>query len=155
LVVSRPEVESHARREQSTAVPAADRQRRKRPEVFGGSVWRIAATLAVMVAGGTSLLVARRGVVAVPAPTASAVQLGESASVVAVLPEGNSDSGAAAVPASGRTTATVSVSYGDLGDYTEAELQRMLDRLDQWDGATNTEPLPGVPIVPPSGGSTP
>ncbi len=155
LVVSRPEGEGNARREHSPAVPPTLRQRRKRPDVFGLSVWRIAATLAVMVAGGTSLLVARRGVVAVSAPSASTMQLGESASVVAVLPEGNIDSGATPVPASVRTAATVSVSYGDLGDYTEAELQRMLDRLDQWDGATNTEPLPGVPIVPPSGGSTP
>lgn len=155
LVVTRPEGEGDPRRQTSSVAPLAARQRSRRTEVFGMSVWRIAATLAVMVAGGTSLLVARRGVVAVQAPAASTLQLGESASVVAALPERNVDSGAASVPPTGRAAAAVSVSYGDLGDYTEAELQRMLDRLDKWDGATNTEPLPGVPIVPPSGGSTP
>jgi len=49
----------------------------------------------------------------------------------------------------------VSVSYGDLGDYSEAELQRMLDRLEQWDGTSSTEPLPTLPVVSNSGGSAP
>lgn len=155
LVVTRPDAEGDLRRQNTSVAPLATRQRSKRAEVFGLSVWRTAATLAVMVAGGTSLLVARRGEVAVQAPAASTLQLGESASVVAVTPERNLDTGSASVLATGRAAATVSVSYGDLGDYSEAELQRMLDRLDKWDGVTNTEPLPGVPIVPPSGGSTP
>jgi hypothetical protein len=59
-----------------------------------------------------------------------------------------------AVSSPGATAHSVSVSYGDLGDYSEDELQRMLDRLDEWDGATSTEPLPGVPILPNSEGGT-
>jgi hypothetical protein len=149
LVLTRSATAVGAREEQSVASPRATPRHRTRIELFGMSMWRSAAMLAVMVAGGTSLVMARRGVVGVQAPAASARQLGESASVVAVLPERGVDTGAAAAAAS------VSVSYGDLGDYSEAELQRMLDRLDKWDGTTNTEPLPGVPIVPSSGGSTP
>ncbi len=37
----------------------------------------------------------------------------------------------------------------------EAELQRMLDRLEQWDGTSSTEPLPTLPVVSNSGGSAP
>jgi len=36
-----------------------------------------------------------------------------------------------------------------------AELQRMLDRLEQWDGTSSTEPLPTLPVVSNSGGSAP
>lgn len=120
------------------------------------SVWRLAATLGVVIAGGTSILVARRGVTTVQSPAASTLQVGESASVVAAQLAGKAHPETVAVAASVRPEAPdVSVSYGDLGDYTEAELQRMLDRLDRWDGATNTEPLPGVPMTPTSGGTAP
>lgn len=138
------------------AGPSSMQSRARRGPVFGASVWRLAATLGVVIAGGTSLLVARRGVVAVPSSAASALQVGESASVVAIAAPGGSVRGetiASVTPRS--TTPVVSVSYGDLGDYTEDELQRMLDRLDKWDGVTNTEPLPGVPITPASGGTAP
>jgi hypothetical protein len=135
--------------------PPSMHARKGRGQVFGMSVWRLAATLGVVIAGGTSLLVARRGVTAVQSPAASTMQVGESASVVATLPSGSERPETVAVAPARSLAPDVSVSYGDLGDYTEAELQRMLDRLDQWDGATNTEPLPGVPITPTSGGSAP
>jgi hypothetical protein len=135
--------------------PPSMHARKGRGQVFGMSVWRLAATLGVVIAGGTSLLVARRGVTAVQSPAASTMQVGESASVVATLPSGSERPETVAVAPARLLAPDVSVSYGDLGDYTEAELQRMLDRLDQWDGATNTEPLPGVPITPTSGGSAP
>ena len=58
-------------------------------------------------------------------------------------------------PARPEGSSRVSVSYGDLGDYSEAELQHMLDRLANWDGTSSTEPLPTLPVVPSSGGSAP
>jgi len=105
----------------------------------------------VVLAGGASALVARRGIIdgsgasvfGSPAP---------SSTMTAVAPRG-AETLAVATPAS--AAQTVSVSYGDLGDYTAAELESMLERLDEWDGATNTEPLPGLPIVPNAGGGTP
>jgi hypothetical protein len=135
--------------------PPSMHSRKGRGQVFGMSVWRLAATLGVVIAGGTSLLVARRGVTAVQSPAASTLQVGESASAVAAQPAGDALPETVAVASAPTLAPDVSVSYGDLGDYTEAELQRMLDRLDQWDGATNTEPLPGVPMTPTSGGTAP
>ncbi|MCC6432265.1 MAG: hypothetical protein IT354_15255, partial [Gemmatimonadaceae bacterium] len=40
------------------------------------------------------------------------------------------------------------VSFGNLGDYTDEELQRVLDRLEQWDGSTSTEAVTTTPILP-------
>jgi hypothetical protein len=53
----------------------------------------------------------------------------------------------------GDRASRVSVSYGDLGDYSDAELQRMLERLEKWDGTSSTEPLPTLPVVATVGGS--
>jgi len=80
-----------------------------------------------------------------------AVTSTDSSRTVASVPSG-SESLTVAMSAS--PVHGVSVSYGDLGDYSEAELESMIDRLDQWDGATNTEPLPGVPILPNAGGGS-
>jgi anti-sigma factor RsiW len=120
------------------AASAAVRARR------GPPIWRMAAALGVVIAGSMSILVARRGLV--PVSPASDGLRAAAESVALVTPPANA-------PATGRTGAAVSVSYGDLGDYSEEELQRMLDRLDKWDGATNADPLPGVPMVSTSGGS--
>lgn len=137
------------------AVPPAMRDRpARRQMVMGVPVWRLAATLGVVIAGGASLMVARRGIVAIdPAAGGGQVtQVAESVTQVATAPTRvrPESLGASASAAMART---VSVSYGDLGDYTEDELQRMLDRLEQWDGATNEEPLPSTPIVSHRGGS--
>jgi predicted phosphoribosyltransferase len=116
-------------------------------------VWRLAATLGVVIAGGASMLVARRGIVGVQGPTELQIAAPtESSTTMAIAPQ-VTETLAVAVPAA--SSHSVSVSYGDLGDYSEAELESMLDRLDKWDGATNTEPLPGVPILPNAGGGTP
>ena len=120
--------------------------------VFGRSVWRVAATLGVMIAGGASVVIARRGIIDVQGPVGTgAVTSTDSSRTVASVPSG-SESLTVAMSAS--PVHSVSVSYGDLGDYSEAELESMIDRLDQWDGATNTEPLPGVPILPNAGGGS-
>lgn len=128
--------------------PPSMRQPAKRGAVFGLSPWRLAATLAVIIAGSASLMVARTGTTG-----RGAVAIGESggAPTTGRLPS-LAETVAVASPA---ILPTVSVSYGDLDDYSEDELQRMLERLDRWDGATSTEPLPGVPILPSPGGGTP
>jgi hypothetical protein len=139
------------------AVPPTVRERpARRQVVLGVPVWRLAATLGVVIAGGASLMVARRGIVAVDPAVGSGqvTQVAESVTQVATAPTRVlAESLGAGVSASSVTARTVSVSYGDLGDYTEDELQRMLDRLEQWDGATNEEPLPSTPIVSHRGGS--
>lgn len=143
------------RDEPAASVPStASTGQRRRPgaTVFGRSVWRVAAILGVMIAGGTSVVVARRGIIDVEGPMATqAVTSTDSVRTVASVPSG-SESLTVAMSAS--PVHGVSVSYGDLGDYSEAELESMIDRLDQWDGATNTEPLPGVPILPNAGGGS-
>lgn len=138
----------------TAAAPPFMQRQRSRGAVFGMSVWRVAATLGVVIAGGASLMVARRGVIggSVRTEAPMVVATGESAAAAAPVAI-SSETLAVATPAT--RTGTVSVSYGDLGDYSEAELESMLARLDKWDGATNTEPLPGVPILPTGGGGTP
>ncbi len=111
---------------------------------------RMAATVVVMLAGTASLLLVRQGVV----PDRS-----NSAAAVAELPRGavlaESLTLGSEMSHSLTSDVDVPVSYGDLGDYNEVELQAMLERLDQWDGATSTEPLPGVPVVAVYQGSGP
>ncbi|GAB1341295.1 zf-HC2 domain-containing protein [Gemmatimonas sp.] len=126
----------------------------KRGAVFGMSLWRLAATLGVVIAGGASVLVARNGLIDTVDPTtAVAVQGGDGlVNTPAIVAPERAETVAVAAP---NRAEPVSVSYGDLGDYSEDELQNMLDRLERWDGATSTEPLPGVPILLASGGSTP
>lgn len=121
----------------------------------GGLVWRVAATLGVVIAGAASVLVARQGLVG-PSPGAgqqSTALVIDSRSLAAATENQVEAESVALAPAKVPVSArTVSVSYGDLGDYTEDELERMIDRLDQWDGATSTEPLTSTPIVSPQGG---
>jgi len=143
------------REEPATSVPStAPTMQYRRPgaTVFGRSVWRVAATLGVMIAGGTSVLIARRGLIDVQGPVATrSVTPADSVRTVASVPSGSES---LTVVPSASSVHGVSVSYGDLGDYSEAELESMIARLDQWDGATNTEPLPGVPILPNAGGGS-
>jgi hypothetical protein len=136
------------------ATPPSMLRTRPRGVVFGLSVWRLAATLGVVIAGGASILVARRGVIHVQGPTETPVMAATETSPTVAMAPASIETLAVATPADAEAHA-VSVSYGDLGDYSEAELESMLARLDQWDGATNTEPLPGVPILPNAGGGTP
>lgn len=143
-------------RAEQSAAPAragADTTKRATSGAWGLSVWRLAAVLGVVIAGGASVLVARRGVISVQGTGEGPVTVAESVTMVATAPVRQES---LAVLSPDKDAAhTVSVSYGDLGDYSEAELERMIERLDKWDGATSTEPLPGVPILPNSGGDTP
>jgi anti-sigma factor RsiW len=149
-----------------TVPPSVTRPSRRRP-VFGPSIWRLAAVLGVVVTGGLSVLVARRGVSTTEAGVAGATSKAPAVAVAPIagvaetsvttsMPE---TTVAVAVPSAERvaTRADVSVSYGGLDDVTDDELQRLLDRLEQWDGATNTEPLPSLsPVqVTPRGGALP
>lgn len=132
------------------STPPSVQRSRPRGVVFGMSVWRLAATVGLVIAGGASILVARRGVIGVPTPGEGQLTAPvESVTTAATTPT-VTDTLAVATPAA--PAHAVSVSYGDLGDYSEAELESMIARLDTWDGATSTEPLPGVPILPNSGG---
>ncbi len=123
---------------------------------WSASVWQVAAAVGVMVVGGTSLLVSRNSPVSLTGARSNEAQLAEAAE--STLARTGASVAALDSPASiGRALreSRVSVSYGDLGDYSEAELQRMLDRLEQWDGTSSTEPLPTLPVVSNSGGSAP
>jgi anti-sigma factor RsiW len=116
-------------------------------------VWRAAASIGVILVGGWSVLVMRSGGVGLVTATAldSANASGAAMSPVAapvVAPSTGvrpTDSVPAATPA--RDDA-VSVSFGGLSDYTDEELQRVLDRLDKWDGANSTETVTTTPILP-------
>lgn len=130
---------------------------------WSGSVWQVAAAVGVMIVGGTSLIVSRNSPNSLTGARSSEARLAEAAEsalartpAAAVLPSATVavlDS-PADVGRAGRES-RVSVSYGDLGDYSEAELQRMLDRLEKWDGTSSPEPLPTLPVVSTSGGSAP
>lgn len=127
--------------------------RSSRRALQGTSLWRIAAVLGVVVAGGMSVVIARRGIDAVQGipglrPESVAVVASTPSSTLAAVPESGQVSVAVPTPGAG-----VPVSYGDLGNYTEDELKAMLDRLDKWDGASSTEPMPTLPIVAVRGGS--
>ena len=128
------------------------------------SVWQVAAAVGVMIVGGTSLLVSRNSPMSLTGARSNAAQMAdaaESALARSTASPGTASSAMVAAtdsPANigrARRDARVSVSYGDLGDYSEAELHRMLDRLEQWDGTSSTEPLPTLPVVSHSGGSAP
>jgi hypothetical protein len=101
------------------------------------SLWRMAAAMGVIIAGGWSVMMVRSGGIGMMAA-------GPSDTVQLV---------AAAEMARASSSPTVTVSFGDVGDYTDDELQRMLDRLDTWDGATSTETVTTAPIMatPPEG----
>ncbi|MEO7521524.1 MAG: zf-HC2 domain-containing protein [Gemmatimonas sp.] len=45
------------------------------------------------------------------------------------------------------------LSLGDLSEYSDDELQRVLEGLEKFDGATSVEPFPSLPIVPVSRGT--
>jgi anti-sigma factor RsiW len=123
-------------------------------------VWRAAASIGVILVGGWSVLVMRSGGVGLVTATAldSANTSGATTSPVTapmVAPANGArptDSVPASKPASkpARDDA-VSVSFGGLSDYTDEELQRVLDRLDKWDGANSTETVTTTPILPVKG----
>ena len=108
--------------------------------------WRAAAAVALVTLGGLSVAISRDGVFG----RAGAGSLSDTTELgVALLQE-------ASAPAFGVKDSSalvgntkVSLSVGDLSDYSDDELQAMMAGLDQWDGSASTDPLPGVPILPP------
>jgi|GEM_PF-985709 len=140
-------------------------------------MWQIAAAVGVVALGSLSLLTARSGLVGLPiAARSDTARLGEAAeralsavpqAAQAIAPTATdtavgsnttapaSGDGSNASPSkssdaqgvgSGKARAAV-VSVGDLSDYTDAELQKLLDRLERWDGASSSEVMPSVPLV--------
>jgi anti-sigma factor RsiW len=154
---SRPvlRLEPTAGREPLARATAAVNVSRRR---WSPSVWKVAAAVGVMVVGGASVLVTRHAPGgAVNGRSSQAQSAAETGSgLVRPLTRSGGEVASAESVALGRTRGTspgrVSVSYGDLGDYSEAELQGMLDRLERWDGASSTEPLPSLPVVSIPGG---
>lgn len=151
---------SHNQSPIAATATAASRPRRR----WSASVWQVAAAVGVMVVGGTSLIVSRNSAISLTGARSNAAQMAEAAE--SALARTTASAGTApsvavaALDSSANIERTargsrVSVSYGDLGDYSEAELQRMLDRLEKWDGTSSTEPLPTLPVVSHSGGSAP
>lgn len=128
------------------------------PRRWSASLWQVAAAVGVMVVGGASVVVTRNtlgGAVNGRSSHAQSATVAESGSVRSTTPAGGEVARAESVAqrsSRGSSPERVSVSYGDLGDYSEAELRRMLDRLERWDGASSTEPLPSLPVVSTSGG---
>jgi anti-sigma factor RsiW len=112
------------------ALPSPRRARRS-----GWHQWRIAAALATVAIGGLSWQIARSGVAGI-----GEGQVPDSITIVM------NDTGAA----SGSTLAggEVAVSFGDLGNYSDAEVEQILDRLGKWDGATSPEPVTSLPLLP-------
>ena len=123
--------------------------------------WKAAAAVGVLLVGGWSVMMARSGGLAAMSQARS-----DSARMVEVaerslVPTQENDrtaitGGLDAVAASAQAVRqiqtvapnTMAVSVGDLSEYTDVELERMLARLEKWDGATSTEPVSLVPIVP-------
>jgi len=142
-----PTIISLSARREAARVPAVAAGRRSR------SVWRMAAAIGVIIAGGWSVVMVRSGGIGVM--TADSVQLTDTAAPARGLSESmlavvDSQQASAASPA----TTGAAVSFGDVGNYTDEELQRVLDRLERWDGATSTESVTSAPILPvPNGGS--
>jgi anti-sigma factor RsiW len=135
-----PVARENTERPLAPSIAAPTRRRR----LTTSSLWRIAATFTVIVAGASSVLVARHQS---DLQASNPTQLAALESLPAPALFAESLSSMQGIRSSLMTPPDVPVSYGDLGDYTEEELQVMLERLDQWDGATSTDPLPGLPIV--------
>lgn len=136
-------------------------------------MWQIAAAVGVVALGSLSVLMARSGVVGLPiAVRSDTAQLGEAAerglrnsspiartglasgetadsSATTKSPQavGETTSGTALKTAGATKARAAVVSVGDLSDYTDAELQKLLERLEKWDGASSSEVMPSIPIV--------
>ena len=135
--------------------PSLDRAAR-RPAWQTRGVWRMAATLGVIIAGGWSVMLLRSGSLAtVGVDRVDSARLSDTGAIVALSPSTSrggtsspTDGGADGARGAASARTATAVSFGDLGDYSDEELQRVLDRLDKWDGATSTETMSTTPIVP-------
>lgn len=133
-----------------------------RSRSFG--LWRMAATLGVIIAGGWSVVMIRSGGLSTmnagradSAQMVSGDTVKDSGLVIASSTTGATTSAtttASTAPASSSASKGTAVSFGDLGDYTDDELEKLLDRLDKWDGSTSTETVTTNPILPVNRGGT-
>lgn len=108
--------------------------------------WRAAAAIAVVTLGGLSVAISRQGLTGGVASAPLSDTTGLGVAMIQNMP----------VPSSGASDSArlagdskVSLSVGDLSEYSDDELQAIMARLDKWDGSASTDPLPGVPILPP------
>lgn len=102
--------------------------------------WQMAAVLMLCVSGGLITTVAHR--------EGRGVEIAGRAHATRSSDPVVSPSATGAVRGSGAT-----VSYGDLSDYSEGELETMIATLDGWDGAARAEPVAFEPVMAPAGGS--
>lgn len=108
--------------------------------------WRAAAAIAVVTLGGLSVAIARDGVFG----RAGAGSLSDTTELgVALINEAPAPLLGVKDSARLVNDSKVSLSVGDLSDYSDDELKAIMAGLDQWDGSASTDPLPGVPILPP------
>lgn len=108
--------------------------------------WRSAAAVAVMAVGLLSIKVVRDNIAGddiTPLADSALVANLQSRSVQ------GGDANRLRDSAAGANVSRVSLSVGDPSDYSDDELEAMMARLDKWDGSASSEPLPGVPILPP------
>ncbi len=153
--------------ESSTAtVVSLDARRIAKRQAFAGggwrarntwqNTWKIAAAIGFMIVGGWSVVLLQPdGLHMLTGGTSDSVRLADAAERAAADSQlGASPTLAIATEDPSREDAGAAVSFGDVGGYTDEELQRVLDRLEQWDGATSTESMTTAPILPiPAGGS--
>jgi anti-sigma factor RsiW len=131
-----------------------DIRTRRRPS--WRAAWRIAAAIAVTVIGSWSLLDVRRN----GSDASAELRVADGSTSAAGVPRaralparsalGDSGPGGLSIDASPRAgmgTTSAGLSLGDLSEYSDEDLQRVLERLEQWDGATSADPLPTLPIV--------
>jgi hypothetical protein len=126
------------------------RQPRRAPM---SQVWKIAATLGICAIGGWSVLTMREvsgsaNATGAAVATRGAAPTADSARPAVVVAIGETLDVAAGKRETAPTPARQSaLSLGDLSEYSDAELQRVLERLDKWDGATSADPLPASAIL--------
>jgi hypothetical protein len=59
---------------------------------------------------------------------------------------------ATSLPSTGAAVKGAVLSVGELSEYSDAEIESVIKRVEQWDGAAAADPLPGVPLLPSSSG---
>lgn len=105
------------------------------------AAWRMAAGVGLLIAGGWSIHLVRSGSVAMLGSEPSdSVQLAAAAESIRAVPTG---------------VASGTVAIGNISDYTDEELERLLERVDRWDGATAADAgTVSTPILPVQSGGT-
>ena len=121
--------------------------------------WQVAAAIGVMVIGSWSVLSVRDGSgdsgsdLRVASGSTSWEGLARGETLASRATFGDSGPAGALIDLSplsrpgAANAADAGLSLGDLSEYSDEDLQRMLERLEKWDGATSTDPLPTLPIL--------